>query len=137
MNVTDVETNGVLQPRHRLVLSRDVHQEIHGGNPIGKFNTAVAVTVTRAVGTVWCAYLFAALAFVSLPEVLATRDPNAIVVWIAQTFLQLVLLSIILVGQRVISAAQDARAETDHEILETLHTINQQQLEILKRLDTH
>jgi hypothetical protein len=34
-----------------------------------------------------------------------------IVAWIAQTFIQLVLLSIIMVGQRVQSAASDARAE--------------------------
>ena len=80
------------------------------------------------VGTMACAYLFALLAFVSLPAiliqagVLAKSDvpkfltkPGLILIvsWIAQTFLQLVLLSIILVGQRVQSAASDERAEKE------------------------
>ena len=47
----------------------------------------------------WCAYLFAAIALISLPAAISTRDPIVIVAWIAQTFLQLVLLSIIMVGQ--------------------------------------
>jgi hypothetical protein len=54
-------------------------------------------------------------------------------VLISQTFLQLVLLPIIIVGQNVISEAQDARAEADHLTLTTLHAINVQQLEILKQ----
>jgi hypothetical protein len=92
------------------------------------FNAKFAVLVTRGVGTMACAYLFALLAFVSLPailieaEVLHKSDVPAfftktglilIVSWIAQTFLQLVLLSIILVGQRVQSATSDARAERE------------------------
>ena len=56
------------------------------------------------------------------------------VTWLSQSFLQLVLLPIILVGQRVISASQDARAETDHETLSVLHQINVQQLGILEAL---
>jgi len=51
----------------------------------------------------------------------------AIISWIAQTFLQLVLLSIIMVGQSVQSAASDARAEKSFTDTET----------ILDRLDTH
>ena len=43
---------------------------------------------------------------------------------LSQSFLQLVLLPIIIVGQNVISASQDARAEADHETLTVLHTIN-------------
>jgi hypothetical protein len=53
------------------------------------------------------------------------------ITWLSQSFLQLVLLPIIIVGQNVISAYQDARAEADHETLTTLHTINVQQLQIL------
>ena len=92
------------------------------------FNAKFAVLITRGVGTMACAYLFALLAFVSLPAiliqagVLTKRDvptfltkPGLILIvsWIAQTFLQLVLLSIILVGQRVQSAASDQRAEKE------------------------
>ena len=35
-------------------------------------------------------------------------------------------------GQNVISAAQDARAEADHETLMALHAINVHQLELLE-----
>lgn len=69
----------------------------------------------------WCAYIFAALALISLPAALLSGNIIIIVSWVAQTFLQLVLLSIIIVGQKVSSAITDARAETDHAILG--HTI--------------
>jgi hypothetical protein len=42
------------------------------------------------------------------------------VAWIAQTFLQLVLLSIIMVGQTVQSAASDARAAKEFADTETI-----------------
>jgi len=92
------------------------------------FNAKFAVLITRGVGTMACAYLFGLIAFVSLPAILIQAGvltkgdvPNfftkpgliLIVSWIAQTFLQLVLLSIILVGQRVQSAASDERAEKE------------------------
>jgi hypothetical protein len=74
-------------------------------------NTWLAVKVTAVVGTMICAYLFAALAFVSLPSALRTGDLIIIVAWIAQTFLQLVLLPVIIVGQNVQAAAADKRSE--------------------------
>lgn len=55
--------------------------------------------ITGVVGTMWCAIAFAILALVSLPGALATGNLVTIVSWIAQTFLQLVLLSVIMVGQ--------------------------------------
>jgi hypothetical protein len=55
--------------------------------------------ITSVVGTMWCAIAFAAIALVSLPGALATGNLVTIVSWIAQTFLQLVLLSVIMVGQ--------------------------------------
>ena len=74
------------------------------------FNAKVAVLITRAVGTMACAYLFAVIALLGLPTALAVGG-EGIVAWIAQTFLQLVLLSIIMVGQIVQAKASDARAE--------------------------
>jgi len=94
-----------------------------GGNPIRRFNTWLAVKVTTVVGTMWCAYAFAALAFVSLPAAIASGNPVLIVSWISQTFLQLVLLSIIIVGQNVLAAASDKRAEATFEDADAvLHT---------------
>ena len=115
----------------RLVTSRAGHEAVHGAGAIGQFNTWLAVKITRSVGTMWTAYVFAAIALVSLPAAIATRNTIVIVAWIAQTFFQLVLLPIIIVGQNVISASQDARAEADHITLTTLHAINVQQLQML------
>lgn len=93
------------------------------GNAISRFNTWLAVKVTNSVGTMWCAYVFAALAAVSLPAAIASKNPVVIVSWISQTFLQLVLLSIIIVGQNVQAAASDKRAELTYEDADAvLHT---------------
>jgi hypothetical protein len=76
------------------------------------FNAKLAVLITEGVGTMACAYLFALLALLGLKPALAPGG-EGIIAWIAQTFLQLVLLSIIMVGQRVQSTASDARAEKE------------------------
>ncbi len=127
---------------HKLVLSHHLHKEIHGDNLIGRFNTIVAVQVTKIVGSMWCAYAFALLAIVSLPAAISSHDPIIIIAWIAQTFLQLVLLPIIIVGQNVQAAADDARAQSDHDTLISIHQltsdvhrINEQQTVILEKLD--
>ena len=89
--------------------------------------------ITRAVGTMVCAIAFACLALVSLPDAIRNGRP-AIISWVAQTFLQLVLLSIIMVGQQVQGARVEARdAETHdtvmaafdelHEVLDELRQI--------------
>ena len=57
----------------------------------------------------WCAYAFAALALVALPQAIHGGSLT-IVQWVSQTFLQLTLLSIIMVGQQVLGAASDQRA---------------------------
>jgi len=76
---------------------------------LARFNAWLAVKITGAVGTMWCAYVFAAIALISLPDAIKGGTPT-LVAWIAQTFLQLVLLSIIIVGQKVESAASETRA---------------------------
>ena len=55
-----------------------------------------------------------------VPTFLTKPGLILIVAWVAQTFIQLVLLSIIMVGQDVPSKASDARAErtfADGEVL--------------------
>jgi hypothetical protein len=106
------------------------------------FNAKLALVITRSGGTMACAYLFTVIALVSLPailiqaEVLTKSDvptfftrPGLILIvsWIAQTFLQLVLLSIIMVGQSVQQSASDIRAAKEFTDTET----------IMDRLDTH
>jgi hypothetical protein len=89
------------------------------GLTMRNLNNWVAVKITNCVSTMWCAYVFAGIAFISLPEALK-GGRGATVAWIAQTFLQLVLLSIIMVGQKVQKVAGDEQAEcTRSLILET------------------
>ena len=75
-----------------------------------RFNDWLAVTITNVVGTMWCAYAFAALAVVSLPAAIAGGTAT-LIAWIAQTVLQLVLLSIIMVGQKVAAEKSDRQLE--------------------------
>jgi hypothetical protein len=90
------------------------------------FNAKFAVLITRLVGTMWCAYLFAGIALLGLGPALKPGG-EGIIAWIAQTFLQLVLLSVIMVGQNVQSLASDARSA---------HTFKDTEA-ILDRLDLH
>jgi hypothetical protein len=84
-----------------------------------RFNDWLAVKITNVVGTMWCAYAFGCLALISLPE--AIRGGTAtLIAWIAQTFLQLVLLSIIMVGQNVASAKSDRQLEQTYRDAEEL-----------------
>ena len=77
---------------------------------MARFNARFAVVITRSVGSMYCAYVFAAFDLISLPAALKAGT-QAIVSWIAQTFLQLVLLSVIMVGQDVQAKAGDARSQ--------------------------
>ena len=112
-----------------------------------KFNDRVAVKITKGVGSMWTAYLFCLLTFVSLPAVLSGVFPSlahhfphwlisasliALVAWVAQTFFQLVLLPIIMVGQNVIQSQQDAKAESDHKTLTYLANLQDEQMTELK-----
>jgi hypothetical protein len=83
---------------------------MHGQGAIGRLNAAVGLRITVVVGTMWCAYLFTALALVSAPAAFSSGNALVIIAWIAQTFLQLVLLPIIIVGQNVQAASSDRRA---------------------------
>jgi hypothetical protein len=87
-------------------------------------NAKIAVLITRLVGSMWCAYLFGIIAFLGLRPALKPGG-EGLIAWIAQTFLQLVLLSVIMVGQSVQSAASDARSEQTYEdTLKILDALN-------------
>jgi hypothetical protein len=105
------------------------HRKAHGpikvadqhrtDNAVARFNTRLALAVTKIVGSMWCAYAFAILDLFSLPS--AIRGGTATLIsWIAQTFLQLVLLSIIMVGQNVQADAADKRSEATFKDAEAL-----------------
>ena len=99
--------------KHGPHLRKDEHVGING---------RIAMIITNAVGTMWCAYAFAVLALISLPQALQAGTA-ALIAWIAQTFLQLVLLSVIMVGQKVSAAASDKQALQTYKDAEALLTI--------------
>ena len=82
-------------------------------------NGRIALLITNMVSTMWCAYLFALIALVSLPAAIHSGTA-ALISWIAQTFLQLVLLSVIMVGQKVAAAASDKQALQTYKDAEAL-----------------
>jgi uncharacterized membrane protein len=97
-----------------------------------RFNEWLAVRITRIVGTMWCAYAFAGLALISLPA--AIRGGTATLIsWIAQTFLQLVLLSIIMVGQNIAAKKSDRQLEQTYRDSEELLKINGAMHELLQK----
>jgi hypothetical protein len=92
-----------------------VADQMPTGNAVTRFNSWLAVKVTDGVGTMWCAYAFAAIAIVSLPGAIESHNAVTIVSWVSQTFLQLVLLSVIIVGQNVLAAAADKRSAATYD----------------------
>lgn len=104
------------------------------------FNVWLATKVTDGVATMWCAYIFAAIALISLPKALQSGDSIVIVSWVAQTFLQLVLLSIIMVGQKVQSKKVEDTINETHtaslaELVE-LHKISRDMHTLMKEVES-
>jgi len=98
------------------------------------FNGKIALALTTIVGTMWCAYAFAILALVALPSALGQGTLLADVSWLSQTFIQLVMLSVIMVGQNILSKASDKRAEMTYEDADaTFHESEQIQAHLLEQ----
>jgi hypothetical protein len=91
-------------------------------------NNYIAVKITNIVGTMECAYLFAMLAIWGGVGV-DWHNSLQIVQWVSQTFLQLVLLSVIMVAQNLLGADAEKRSVQDHEM------IKQQTETILKEFE--
>ena len=77
-------------------------------------NGRVALTLTTVVGSMWCAYAFAVLAFIALPSALG-GGILPLIQWVSQTFIQLVMLSVIMVGQNILGKAADKRSEMTYK----------------------
>ena len=95
------------------------------------FNGRLATLITNMVSTMWCAYLFAIIAFISLPAAIEGGTAT-IVSWVAQTFLQLVLLSVIMVGQKVAARASDKQALQTFKDTEALLKIQDEVHRLIK-----
>jgi hypothetical protein len=107
--------------RERLTERSKHGPQLRKNEHIG-INGRIAIAITNAVGTMWCAYVFAGIALISLPSAIQAGTA-ALISWIAQTFLQLVLLSVIMVGQKVAAAASDKQALQTYKDAEALLVI--------------
>jgi hypothetical protein len=97
-------------------------------------NGKVALSLTTIVGTMWCAYAFAVLALVALPSAIQGGSVLALVQWLSQTFIQLVMLSVIMVGQNILSRASDKRADMTYQDADaTFHESEQIQAHLLEQ----
>jgi hypothetical protein len=89
------------------------------------FNGRVALALTAGVGTMWAAYAFALLALLVLPQAIS-GGLLPFVQWVSQTFIQLVMLSVIMVGQNILARASDKRAVMTYKDAEaTFHEAEQ------------
>lgn len=103
-----------------------------------RFNEWLALNITKAVATMTCAYLFTFLALTGLPgawtQSIQTRSALPLDMWLSQNFLQLVLLSVIMVGQNIqqnkLTALQESHDDLHdkhdliHRLLTDLHIIH-------------
>jgi len=134
MSQTD-DTTSMQRTRHAPANVNQRHKEKM--SPLDK----LGFTITRAVGTMIAAILFTILALISFPAAIKTHNLIVIVAWVAQTFLQLVLLPIIMVGQNIQSRHSEIMADeefkttqTTYKDLEHLIMVNKQQLDLLVKL---
>lgn len=88
------------------------------GNAFQRFNSWLGLRITVIVGTMICAYVFAAIALISLPDNI--HSTQNLILWISSSFLQLVLLPIIIVGQNIQARAADKRAEQTYKDAEAV-----------------
>ena len=95
------------------------------------FLDKIALFATNAVGTVWCAIIFAVIALVSLQHEIS-GGTSAVVTWFTQTFLQLVLMSVILIGQKIQTKLSEKQAEKD---LETDLAVKKELETLIARID--
>jgi hypothetical protein len=84
-----------------------------------RLNARFGLKVTLVVGTMWCAYIFTIVALFALPSAIH-QGTYYIVVWLSSSFLQLVLLPIIIVGQNIQAKAADKRSEETYKDAEAV-----------------
>lgn len=112
------------RPHPHIVARRELGPPKIRDEHVG-LNGRIALALTSAVGTMWCAYAFALLALVALPGALG-GGLLSFIQWLSQTFIQLVMLSVIMVGQNILGRAADKRAElTFRDAEATFHEAEQ------------
>jgi hypothetical protein len=94
-------------------------RRVNHQNPIVRLNARFGLKITLVVGTMWCAYAFTIIALFALPSAIK-QGTYFVVVWLSSSFLQLVLLPIIIVGQNIQANAADKRSEDTYKDAEAV-----------------
>jgi hypothetical protein len=150
MSTSDLMAPGQHSPghgftKHGIAVHRRTVDHLPTATGYQRFNKRVALALTSAVGTMTCFWLFCVLALLSLPAVLsgfgtfAHTFPTwmvrasiiALVAWVAQTFIQLVLLPALMVGQNLQNEAADARSAKTFEDVEDARQRLEQVIDLL------
>ena len=130
--------------QHRMTLRkpRNVNERHKAELEAGGINTRIAVWLTKSVGTMWTAYTFTVLAIVGLLAILGWLPAliSLLVIWASQTFIQLVMLPILSVGQNVLGRHAELMAEEQfnttmdsyHNIEEIMQHLSAQDAELLR-----
>ena len=126
--------------KHGHAVHAKVTDHLPDHTPYARFNKKVALFITENVGTMSCFWLFCVVALLGLPAALVEAHvitPTIgligeagfviMVQWVAQSFIQLVLLPALMVGQNLQNIAADARSAKTFEDVER----------IIDLLDTH
>ena len=117
-------TSALFDHEHHPYQPRNVNLLHEAEQKAAGVNTRIAVALTKSVGTMWTAYTFMGLAIIGLAAILGLLTPIValLVVWISQTFLQLVLLPVIMVGQNVLG--RKAELQADEQFNTTMNGYN-------------
>lgn len=117
-------TSALFDHEHHPYQPRNVNLLHEAEQKAAGVNTRIAVALTKSVGTMWTAYTFMGLAIIGLAAILGLLTPIValLVVWISQTFLQLVLLPVIMVGQNVLG--RKAELQADEQFNTTMNSFN-------------
>ena len=101
-------------------------------------NMRIAVWLTKRVGSMLTAYLFGILAIIGLFALLDIIPPTValLVAWASQTFIQLVLLPVIMVGQNVLDHQQGLQAEEQYETTVKIYHDSEQMMRHMQAQDT-
>jgi len=94
-------------------------RNVNHQNLLVRLNARFGLKITLVVGTMWAAYVFTILALFALPSAIR-QGTYFVVVWLSSSFLQLVLLPIIIVGQNIQAAVADKRAEDTYKDAEAV-----------------
>jgi hypothetical protein len=108
-----VQINFERRPHPRIAARRKTGPPTTVAEHVG-LNGRIALVLTSVVGTMWCAYAFAILALAVVPQAIG-GGLLTFVQWVSQTFIQLVMLSVIMVGQNILGRAADKRAAMTYQ----------------------